>query len=73
MDYALDPFNTEIFEGFVVNISNVGLCLLISNILDIGQEIILKSDIDVPSQTARVEWIEKVNEKHYKVGLIFAK
>lgn len=72
IEYALGTFDTETFEGLVLNISDTGICLLISNHFSIGQEITLKNfDIYGSSKTATVQWIEKVDKRHYKVGLIF--
>ena len=72
IEYALDAFDTETFEGFVLNISDTGICLLISNHLSIGQEITLKDfDIYGSFKTATLQWIEKADKRHYKVGLSF--
>jgi hypothetical protein len=72
IEYALGAFDSEIFEGLVLNISETGICLIISNSFSIGQEITLKDfDIYGSSKTATVQWIEKADQKHYKVGLIF--
>ena len=72
IEYALRVFDTETFEGLVLNISDTGICLLISNYFSIGQEITLKDfDIYGSSKTATVQWIEKADKRHYKVGLIF--
>jgi hypothetical protein len=73
IEYALGPFVSEIYEGLLLNISTSGLCLLISDNLDIGQEIVIKSNINLPSQTARIEWIKKMDQAQYKVGLLFKK
>ena len=72
IEYAVRAFDTETFEGLVLNISDTGICLLISNHFSIGQEITLKDfDIYGSSKTATVQWIEKADKRHYKVGLIF--
>ena len=72
IEYALDAFDTETFEGLVLNISDRGICLLTSNRFSIGQEITLKDfDIYGSSKTVTVQWIEKADKGHYKVGLIF--
>jgi len=69
MEYALHPTDNEVLEGFASNISSFGVCLLTSNTLDIGQEITLKDNVFVPFQTARVQWIQEVNRRQYRVGL----
>jgi c-di-GMP-binding flagellar brake protein YcgR len=74
IEYALGAFDTETFEGLVLNISDSGICLLVSNRFSIGQEITLKDfDIYGSSKTATVQWIEKADKRHYKIGLIFLK
>ena len=75
IEYALNGFlDSKTFEGIVLNISNNGISLLISNRFDIGQEIILKDfDIYGSSKTATVQWIKKADRRHYKAGLIFFK
>ena len=71
IEYTLGILDTETFEGLVINTSDTGLCLLISNPLNIGQEILVEDEIYGSYKTATVKWIEKVDEKQYKVGLIF--
>ncbi len=72
IEYSIGASDTEIFEGVVINISDTGICLLVSNRFSIGQEITLKDfDIYGSSKTATVQWIEKAGKKRYKVGLIF--
>jgi hypothetical protein len=72
IEYVLNPDITgEIFKGAAINISNSGLCFCISNPLSEGQEIIIKSNLPVSSQTASVCWIEKGYDDFYKVGLMF--
>jgi len=70
MDYTLRPSESKILEGFVSNISSIGLCLLTSNDLNIGQELTLKDNVGVSFQTARVQWVKEVNRRQYRVGLI---
>jgi hypothetical protein len=70
MEYTLPPFESEILEGFVSNISSIGLCLLTYDAPNIGQELTLKDNACLPFQTARVQWIEEVNRRQCRVGLI---
>jgi hypothetical protein len=60
----------KIHEGFVANKSSSGLCLFTSNSFDIGEEIMLKNNIYIPFQKAKVKWIQEVNKQWYAVGLI---
>ena len=71
IEYALGILDTETFEGVVINSSDTGLCLLISNPLTVGQEIMVQDEIYGSYKTAKVQWIEKEDEGQYKVGLIF--
>jgi len=71
VEYVLAPFNVdEIFEGTIDNISESGMCLVISQPLSEGQEITIKSLLFLPSQTAVVCWIEPQDDS-YRVGLKF--
>jgi hypothetical protein len=71
IEYTLGIVDSETFEGLVINSSDTGLCLLISNPLDIGQEIMLQDEIYGFYKSAKVQWVEKIDEGQYKVGLIF--
>jgi hypothetical protein len=71
IEYASGFFDTETFEGTVVNLSDTGICLLISGPLNIGEEITIKDDIFGSPRTATVQWIEKTDEGQYKVGFTF--
>ena len=73
LQYTLNLSDNEPFEADVVNVSSAGLSLLTTNCLDIRQKIIIDDYMLTPAQTAQVEWIEEVNAKHYKVGLVFMK
>jgi PilZ domain len=63
----------EKFKGVAVNISESGLCLYTSDVLEEGQEIAIKSVLPVPSRAASVRWIKSLNEDLCKVGLMFVK
>jgi hypothetical protein len=72
IEYSLRAFDSETFERLVLNVSDTGICLLISNRYSIGQEITLKDfDIYGSSKAAPLKWIEKKDKRHYKIGLIF--
>jgi hypothetical protein len=72
IEYSIGAFDTETFEGDVLNISDTGICLLITNRFSIGQEITLRDfDIYGSYKTATVQWIEKAGKRQYKVGFIF--
>lgn len=70
IEFFLDLSSQEIFEGVIDNISEAGICLITSNPLEEGQEIIIKTDIFLPSHSALVCWV-KSHETAYKVGLKF--
>ena len=71
IEYASGFFDTETFEGTLVNMSDTGLCLLISRPLKMGEEITVKDDIFGSPRTATVQWIEKTDERQYKPGFTF--
>jgi hypothetical protein len=73
IEYSMHAFNSETFEGIVLNINDSGICLLISDRFSIGQEIILR-DVDIygSSKAATLQWIEKVDSGKYRAGLIFS-
>jgi hypothetical protein len=71
IEYAFGFFDTETFEGTLVNMSDAGICLLISRPLKTGAEITVKDDIFGSPRTATVQWIEKTDEGQYKVGFTF--
>jgi hypothetical protein len=71
IEYASGFFDTEIFEGTLVNMSDAGICLLISRPLKVGEEITIKDDIFGSPRTATVQWIEITDEGQYKVGFTF--
>jgi c-di-GMP-binding flagellar brake protein YcgR len=72
IEYALGAFDSETFEGLVLNISETGICLLISDHFNIWQEVTLKDfGIYGSYKTATVQWIEKADKRLYKAGLIF--
>ncbi|MEJ2684208.1 MAG: PilZ domain-containing protein [Candidatus Sulfobium sp.] len=63
----------ETFKGVAVNISESGLCLYTSSVLNEGQEISIMSVLPVPSRTAAVRWSKSLNADVCKVGLMFVK
>ena len=71
IEYVLDPFNAdETYEGIIENISESGFCLITPTPLKEGQEIMIKSLIYLPSQTATVCWVKQEDDV-YRVGLKF--
>jgi hypothetical protein len=69
IDYMLNPQTTdEIFKCTVVNISNCGMSLLVSNLFYIGQKITIKSALPNLAQTAVVRWVKQFGG-FYKVGV----
>jgi hypothetical protein len=60
----------EIHEGFLSNKSCSGLCMFTFNPIDIGEEIKIKNNLNIPFRKAKVKWIQEVNKQWYAVGLI---
>jgi hypothetical protein len=72
VEYVLDPGTTHrIFIGFTLDLSYSGLCIYTTKLLNEGQEVMIKNNFFVPSQTATVRWVEKSNDDFYKIGLMF--
>jgi PilZ domain-containing protein len=72
LEYNLNPStDCRTFIGFTVNISDSGLCIKTSKLLDIGQKIIIKSLLFTISRQAVVCWVEHLDDGFYKVGLEF--
>ncbi len=72
LEYNLNPStDCGTFIGFTVNISDSGLCIKTSKLLDIGQKIIIKSLLFTISRKAVVRWVEHLDDGFYKVGLEF--
>ncbi len=71
VEYVLDPFSSEeVYEGVIENISESGMCLIVSHQLQEGQEITIRTLMFLPSQTAAVCWIEP-HDDLYRAGLKF--
>jgi hypothetical protein len=73
IEFILDLSTKETFEGFIENISEAGFCLITSTPLEKDQEIIIKTDIFLPSHSAYVCWVEKRDDDLYRVGMKFTK
>jgi len=68
--YISGATGDEPIKGFLANKSSSGICLFTSNPLEIGEEIILKKNVYIHVQKAKVKWIREVNKQWYSVGLI---
>ena len=72
VEYVLNPYSTNgTFIGFTLNLSDSGLCLYTTKLLNAMQEIVIKGNGLVSSQIATVRWIEKYDDVFYKIGLSF--
>jgi hypothetical protein len=71
VEFFLDLSSKETFEGFIENISESGMCLITTKLIDIGQELTINTNIFLPSHTASVCWIEQNDDGSYKYGLKF--
>lgn len=59
------------FDSFVTNISQSGICLLTTEILEQGQEIHIENHIVHPPKTATVRWSKVYYGLYYSYGLEF--
>jgi len=71
VEFCLDLSSQETFEGFIENISESGMCLITTKLLDIGQDLTINTNIFLPSHAASVCWIEQNDDGSYKYGLKF--
>lgn len=71
IEYILDLVSSEAFEGMIYDISESGFSLVTDQQLDIGQEITIKTDLYLPSQSGIVRWIKPDEEGGYIAGLEF--
>jgi hypothetical protein len=82
VEYTLDHLSdSEMFEAYLINASEVGLCILSPHCLAVGQEIIIKNFMAFSSRPAAVIWIaecdgmdffDKSDQVLFKVGLHFS-
>jgi hypothetical protein len=69
IEYRLNPQTTDkIFKCAGVNISNSGISLLVSSLLQIGQKITINSALPNLAKTAEVRWVKKCGG-FYKMGV----
>lgn len=72
LEYYLNPpADCGTFIGFTIDISDSGLCIKTSKLLNLDQKIIIKSLLFTASKKAVVRWVEHFNDGFYKVGLEF--
>lgn len=72
LEFVLHPDTAyEIHVGYTLNLSDAGMCIYTSAILQTGQELILKSDEPRFYRKAAVRWVERYDSFFYKVGLEF--
>ena len=64
-------FSETILKGTITNYSNAGICLIVSQPLAKGQEIIVRSAGLPSSKRAIVRWQENISRYTYRVGLEF--
>jgi hypothetical protein len=60
-------------RGVIKNYSYAGICLIASQPLAEGHEIIVKSMVDASSKKAIVRWQQKINNDSYYIGLEYIK
>ncbi len=72
IEYVLDPDDSDkIYKGVTINCSNTGLCLYVFNPVSEGQKITINSVLPVSSQTGTIRWSKKLEDRLFKVGLLF--
>ncbi|MDQ7786397.1 MAG: PilZ domain-containing protein [Thermodesulfovibrionales bacterium] len=71
VEYILDLVSNESFEGMIGDISESGFSLFTDQQLEVGQEITIKTDLYLPSQSGVVQWVKPDEEGGYIAGLQF--
>jgi len=59
------------FDSFVINISQSGICLVTTETLKNGQEIMIKNHVVPYPLPATVRWSKEYNGLYYSYGLEF--
>ena len=82
VEYSFTAFSGEIFEADLINGSEDGLCMQLSQCLSVGREITVRNFMDFSARTAVVIWVQQHEEKGffeeisddvlYRVGLQFS-
>jgi hypothetical protein len=71
IEFFLDLSSQNTYKGYIENISESGCCLITSALLEKEQEIVIKTNIFLPSHSASVCWVEHIEPGQYRVGLNF--
>lgn len=66
------PAAAHTLRGFILNISEAGLCFSSPVSLREGEEVRIKTKLPFPRQRGHVRWCMKVDENVYKAGIQFA-
>jgi PilZ domain len=70
--YAPSPQTADtVLKGIMQNYSYSGLCFITRHLLEVAQEIVLKSVVQPNAKTATVRWNKDIGKGNYKVGLEF--
>lgn len=70
--YIVETGATQVdMVGLTANVSQSGLCFYTTIPLLEGQEIKIRRNPSVSYQSAMVQWIQKIADNFYKVGLSF--
>ncbi len=72
IEYELDTGSgQENRKGVTINLSRTGVCLYLFKPLGKSEEIVIKTSLPVRSKTARVRWVDKIDDDFYKAGMVF--
>jgi c-di-GMP-binding flagellar brake protein YcgR len=70
--YAPSPHTSDtVLRGLIKDWSQSGICLMVLQPLEDGQEIIVNSIVVPSSKRAVIRWQQKVGNASYNVGLEF--
>ncbi len=71
IDYGLTEAAVKLFKGVTINLSKVGMCLIVFNAVHEGEKIVIKSGL-VVRRPLIIQWVKELDHDIYKVGLRFS-
>ncbi|TAN44112.1 MAG: PilZ domain-containing protein [Nitrospirae bacterium] len=63
---------SDVFKGVVKNVSNSGLCIYLSGLVDEGKRISINSALPISCNKAVVRWVKQIDTGFYMAGLACA-
>ncbi|MEW6109690.1 MAG: PilZ domain-containing protein [Nitrospirota bacterium] len=71
ISYIVNDKNTEeIFHGHILNISESGICMFTTNILNKDEKITIKNNLPISYNSGNVRWVKKFGSNIFKSGVM---